>query len=368
MTQTIILSAGGTGGHVFPAIATAEELHQRGHKVILLTDTRTANYPFPDFLKVHVLASKSPAGGLSGKISGGLGLIKAIFQAAGIMMQAKPDVVIGYGGYPSFPAIAMAMARSLPLVLHEQNRYLGKANRIAASQAKTIALSFPNTQGIREEDKSKCIEIGNPARPEILELRKLPYPTPKKNEPIELLIFAGSQGARVFSEEVPAAIGLLPKELRNRLRITQQCRAEDADRAVQDYKDYEVQAEIKPFFDDMPERIKKAHLVLSRSGASTVTEMMVAGRPAIYVPLAIAADNHQTYNAQYMEQHNAGWLLPSSQFEAEALASRLEYCLTNKELLEKTAKAAHDLAKVNAASALAEAALNANQKIKATVV
>lgn len=364
MTQTIILSAGGTGGHVFPAIATAEELHKRGHKVILMTDERTVNYGFPDFLKVHVLASKSTAGGLTGKITGVIGLFKAVVQAASLMQSSNPHVVVGFGGYPSFPAIAIAMARGLPLVLHEQNRYLGKANRMAAGRAKTIALSFPNTLGIRAEDDEKCIEIGNPARPEILALRELGYSAAKANEPLELLIFAGSQGATMFSEVTPAAIGLLPEVLRKRLRITQQCRAEDIDKVKQDYEDYGVQAEIKPFFDDMPERLKKAHLVLCRSGASTVTEMMVAGRPAIYVPLAIAADNHQTFNAQYIEQHNAGWLLPSSQFEAEALTARLEYCLSHTEVLEKTAKAAYDLAKVNAASALAEAALNVNKKFK----
>ncbi len=364
MTQTIILSAGGTGGHVFPAIATAQELQQRGHKVLLLTDERTANYNFPDGLEVHVLASKSPSGGLSGKVKGVLGLLKAVGQAATIMKKANPNVVVGFGGYPSFPAIAMAMARAIPIVLHEQNRYLGKANRMAAGRAKTIALSFPNTQGIRAQDDAKCIEIGNPARPEILALRALGYPSPKHGEPLELLIFAGSQGARMFSEVTPAAIGLLPEELRKRLRITQQCRAEDAAAVKADYETYGVQAEIKPFFDDMAERLKKAHLVLCRSGASTVTEMMVAGRPAIYVPLAIAADNHQTYNAQYMEENNAGWLLPSSQFESDALAARLEYCLNHTEVLEKTAQAAHNLAKVNAAGALAEAALNAEVKYK----
>ncbi len=364
MNQTILLSAGGTGGHVFPAIALAEELHKRGHKPVLATDPRTANYDFPSWLPVHVLPASSPSGGLTQKINAVLGLLKSCVNVATIMCNIKPDVVVGFGGYPSFPAVAVSMARSLPLVLHEQNRFLGKANRMGASRAKTIALSFPDTHGIREEDKAKCLEIGNPARPEILALRDISYPTPTADSPLELLIFAGSQGATVFSEVVPAAIGLLSPEIRSRLRITQQCRAEDVVRVTTEYEDYGIKAEIKPFFDDMAERLKKAHLVVSRSGASTCTEMMVAGRPAIYVPLAIAADNHQYLNAEYLEKNNAGWLLPSSQFEVEALAARLEYCLGYPEVLEKTAKAAYDLAKVNAASALAEAALNANKKFK----
>ena len=357
MNQIILLSAGGTGGHLFPAIALAEELHKRGNKVVLATDVRTANYDFPDWLEVHVLASKSPSGGLSGKIKGVLGLLQACVQAWGLMRKLQPNVVVGFGGYPSFPPLAIAMARSIPIVLHEQNRYLGKANRMVASAAKTIALSFPDTKGILEADKGKCIEVGNPARPNIIALRDNPYPTPSADSSLELLVFAGSQGASVFSEIVPEAIGLLPGNLRKRLRIVQQCRADDIDKVAAYYTDLGAQAEIKPFFDDMAERIEKAHLVLSRSGASTCTEMMVAGRPAIYVPLALAADNHQSLNAQYLEANNAGWLLPSSQFEHEALASRLEYCLNNPEILEKTAKAAYDLAKVNAASDLAEACL-----------
>ena len=363
MSQTILLSAGGTGGHLFPAIALAQELYNRGHKPVLATDSRTANYDFPEWLEVHVLAAKSPAGGLTQKVNGVLGLLKSCVQVWGVMRKIKPDTVVGFGGYPSFPAVAVAMARGTPLVLHEQNRYLGKANRMAANRAKVIALSFPQTQGIREEDKDKCLEIGNPTRPEILALRDIPYNAPQIGA-LELLIFAGSQGATLFSEVVPAAIGLLPTEIRSRLRITQQCRAEDVARVTAEYGDYGIKAEISPFFEDMAERLKKAHLVVSRSGASTVTEMMVAGRPAIYVPLALAADNHQYLNAEYLEKNNAGWLLPSSQFEAEALAARLEYCLSYPEILEKTAKAAYDLAKVNAASALAEAALNVNKKFR----
>ena len=363
--RTILLSAGGTGGHVFPAIALAEELHKRGHRPILATDSRAANYGYPDWLEVHVLASKSPSGGLSGKINGVLGLLKACWQAWNLIRKTKPQTIVGFGGYPSFPALAIAMARGIPLVLHEQNRYLGKANRMAAGAAKTIALSFPETKGIQEKDKAKCIMMGNPARPEILALRDLPYPSPATGS-LELLIFAGSQGAHLFSEVVPEAISLLPEKIRQRLSITQQCREEDREQVRQHYQDLGIQATIAPFFEDMAERLKKAHLVVCRSGASSVTEMMTAGRPAIYVPLAIATDDHQTLNAQYLEAHNAGWLLPSSQFEPQALAARLEYCLGYPEILEKTAGVAHALARTNAAHALAEASLNATVKAKTT--
>jgi len=368
MSKVIVLAAGGTGGHLFPAIALAEELKQRGHKPVLLTDTRTANYPFPDWLEVHVLAVKSLAGGLSGKLKGGLALLKSVFQAAGVMQRVKPEVVVGFGGYPAFPAMAIAMARGLPLVLHEQNRYLGKVNRFAAQAARVIALSFPDTLGVLDAVKHKCIEIGNPARPEILALRGGGYAAPKADEALELLVFAGSQGAHLFSEIVPAAIGLLPEKLRARLHIVQQVREEDISAVKTDYETYGVSAEIKPFFTDMGERLQKAHLVLCRSGASSVTELLTLGRPAIYVPLAIAADNHQMLNAQYIESRNAGWLLPQSQFEPEALAARLEYCLGYPEVLEKTAKAAYELAKPSAASQLAEAVLNANKEMISNVI
>lgn len=366
MGMTVLLAAGGTGGHVFPAIATAEELHKRGHKVAIATDSRTAHYNFPDWCEVKVLGVKTLSGGLTAKVTGGLALVKSIAQAQALMQKINPDVVVGYGGYPSFPVIAMAMARRLPIVLHEQNRYLGKVNRFAASKAKTIALSVPDTKGIKQEDEAKAILVGNPARPEVNALRSQLFAAPQPQEKLNLLIFAGSQGARSFSEVVPAAIGKLPPELRLRLNITQQCREEDIEQVRADYLAYDMRPEIKPFFDDMPHRIASSHLVLCRSGASTITEMMVIGRPAIYVPLAIAADDHQTHNAQYIEEHNAGWLLPSSLFEVSALAARLEYCLSHTEILAKTAKAAYDLAKPTAAGALAEAVLNANLKMKTT--
>ncbi len=355
-SKTIMLSAGGTGGHVFPAIALAQELLGQGHKVVFATDHRTANYDFPEGVEVHVLASKSPSGGLSGKLSGGMGLLKACFQAWRLIGKTKPNTVVGFGGYPSFPAVVIAILRRVPLVLHEQNRYLGKVNRLAAKFAKKVALSFPDTKGMSEADKAKAVEIGNPARPDILALREEPYKV-AENSPLELLVFAGSQGARVFSEIVPEAIALLPQTLRERLTITQQCRAEDAARVTQEYADLGIKAEIQPFFDDMADRLKRAHLVLSRSGASTVTEMMVAGRPAIYVPLAIAADDHQTLNAQYMESNQAGWLLPSSQFEAGALAARLEYCLSSTEIMQQTAQSAHGLARIDAAGDLTKTVL-----------
>jgi UDP-N-acetylglucosamine--N-acetylmuramyl-(pentapeptide) pyrophosphoryl-undecaprenol N-acetylglucosamine transferase len=339
---------------VFPAVALAAALKEQGDVPILATDARAANYDYPDWLEVKVLSVTSPSGGLSNKLSAIWNLLKSIFEAAALVQKFKPAAIVGFGGYPSFPSLAIAMARGIPLILHEQNRYLGKANRMAAGAARKIALSFPDTKGIRPADQAKCQLVGNPARPEILALRDAPYPVPKEGEPLELLIFAGSQGARVFSEVVPDAIRRLPEALRQRLRVTQQCREEDIETVKVLYEEECITAELRPFFDDMPKRLSKAHLVLCRSGASTVTELMAIGRPAIYVPLAIATDDHQTLNAQYLEAENAGWLLPSSQFEPEALAARLEYCLSRPEVLEKTAEAAKDLAKVDAARSLTE--------------
>lgn len=349
----VLLAAGGTGGHLFPAIALAEELLAQGHKVTLAVDERTANYKFPEGVTVKVLAVKSPSGGLTQKIQAVLGLLKSVVQLWGIMQQNPPQVVVGFGGYPSFPALAMAMARGIPLVLHEQNRFLGKANRMAANKAKAIALSFPGTRGIAPQNESKCVAVGNPPRHEMQALYAVPYEAPQEGQPIELLVFAGSQGARLFSEVVPAAIGKLPENLRSRLRVTQQCRAEDIEKARAEYAAQGVSAEIAPFFHDIPQRLQKAHLVVCRSGASTITELTMAARPAIYIPLAIAADDHQTFNAQYMEENHAGWLLPQSLFEADSLAARLEHCLSNPQLLQQTATAARALAWPDAAKKLA---------------
>lgn len=364
MTETILLSAGGTGGHVFPAIALGEELHRRGYRTILATDARAAHYDYPDWLEVHVLSSKSTAGGIFAKIGGLLSLLKAVIQAAGLVRKTKPGIIVGFGGYPSFPAIAVAIGRSIPLVLHEQNRYLGKANRMAIGRAKTVALSFHDTQGVDPKYQDKCIHVGNPPRPEILALRDKGYQPPVEGGAIELLVFAGSQGAHMFSEVVPGAIGMLPESLRRRLRVVQQCRQDDIAFVLAQYKDWGIEAKAQPFFHDMPQRLTKAHLVVCRSGASTMTEMTAIGCPAIYVPLAIAADDHQTLNAQYLESKHAGWLLPSSQFEPEALAARLRHCLEYPHLLEKAAEEAHKLGTPNAASRLAEVVLHANTDIR----
>jgi len=352
---TTILAAGGTGGHVFPAIALAEALMQQGQRVILLADSRVAHYHFPDGLEVVILPTRSPAGGLTQKLQAMLALLQACWQAWRLMGQlpSAPQAVVGFGGYPAFPGVVSAILRRIPLILHEQNRVFGKVNRWLAPYARQVALSFPQTTKIDPNITAKCHVTGNPARDEILHLRQhAAYTPPTADGPLNLLVLGGSLGSTLFSEVIPDAITALPTALKQRLHLTQQCRAEDLATVKARYESEGITAHLASFFDDMAQQLTAAHLIICRAGASTVTEMMIAGRPAIYIPLAIAAEDHQTRNAQYLESENAGWLIPQSQFEPDPLATRITHCLTHPQILHQTATAAKQLAIPDAAERL----------------
>jgi UDP-N-acetylglucosamine--N-acetylmuramyl-(pentapeptide) pyrophosphoryl-undecaprenol N-acetylglucosamine transferase len=356
------VAAGGTGGHLFPAQAFAREMLRRGHRVVLMTDKRFLAYKdgFGD-VEVRTVLSGHVSGPLLKKIKGAFCIVGGLAQAGLTLMKLKPQAVIGFGGYPSFPTMAAAIELGIPTVLHEQNRLMGKVNRLIAGKVSKLALSFESTQRTGSAKAENMVVTGNPVRDKIAALHDKAYPLLDESGPIHLLVFGGSQGARVFSEVLPQALGKLDKALQTRLRITQQCRKEDLEAARALYQQLGIQANLAPFFGDMEVHIAAAHLVICRAGASTVAEMTMAGRPAIYVPYPYAAEDHQRLNADYAVGQGAGWLLLEQDFTAERMAGELAVLFKDRQKLAEAAANAKSLAKVNAAAALADVAERLNR-------
>jgi UDP-N-acetylglucosamine--N-acetylmuramyl-(pentapeptide) pyrophosphoryl-undecaprenol N-acetylglucosamine transferase len=262
---------------------------------------------------------------------------------------------VGFGGYPSVPTMLAAARRQVATVLHEQNALMGRANRMLAPRVSRIATSFPQVQGLKPADAARVAFTGNPVRPEIARLRDLPYPTPTGT--INLLVTGGSQGARILSTVIPDALARMPAALKSRIALMQQARPEDVDHVRETHRRSGIAAEIAPFFYDLPERLGRAHLVIARAGASTVAELCAAGRPAILVPYAHAADDHQTFNAKALSDVGAAWVMPESAFTPETLAARLETVLAAPESLATAAAAARALGQPDAAARLADLVL-----------
>ncbi len=354
--KTIILAAGGSGGHIFPAEAVAEVLLARGQRVVLVTDKRFANFKTGALSQVETrtIHTGTVAGSLFKKIAGIISLLFGIVQARLLLSRLKPAVVVGFGGYPSFPTLFAASWLKIPTIIHEQNSVLGRANRLLAGRVDLLATSFPATLMIEEKDKAKVVVIGNPVRASVRALRFVPYSSIADDGKVNILVTGGSQGASVFSQVVPAAISLLPQNLRARIRIDQQCRASDVEATKAAYDEIKINADIAAFFTDIPARLAGAHLVIARSGASTVFELAAAGRPAILVPLPTSMDNHQYHNASAFEEVGGGWLMAQDGFTAASLAARLEAFITAPETLSKAAENAKKLGEGNSAEVLAD--------------
>lgn len=352
----IILVAGGTGGHVFPAQALASELQSRDCTLALFSDRRGAAWG--NELKGvdyhHIQAGQVTAGGLIARARGGLALGIGLFKARRLLRELKPNVVIGFGSYASVPAMIAATRLGIPTLIHEQNALLGRANRMIAPNVSAIATSFPNVAGIEPEDEDKVRLTGNPVRQSIRALAEKPYPPLTSSGPIHLLVLGGSQGATVFSEVIPETLSRLSKELRARLKVSQQCRPEDIDKVRDTYDRLRLKVDLATFFDDVPERIGEAHCVISRSGASTTAELTVAGRPAILVPYPHAAGDHQTLNARAVEAAGAALVMPEANFTPQTLSARLKLLLGNPIDLNRMAERAARFGRVNAASTLAD--------------
>lgn len=353
--STIVLSAGGTGGHLFPAQALATELMRRGRSIVLMTDARGRNYgdAFPG-ARVETVPSASPSNtNLLGKLFAPLQILAGVFVGWRKLLRLKPAAVVGFGGYPSLPVMLAASLAGLPTLIHEQNAVLGRVNRLLANRVRAVAASFPLVR-FTPADRGRIRETGNPVRPQAVALARAPYEMPSADGPIRLLVFGGSQGARALSELVPAAIAMLPENMRSRIEVVQQARPEDVDSVRAAYAAAGVGAEVASFFADLPHQMARAHLVICRSGASTVSELAVIGRPAILIPYPFATDDHQTANATVLEKAGAAWLVQQRDLTAEKFSALLADIFAQPDELARRAQAAASLGKPDAATRLAD--------------
>jgi UDP-N-acetylglucosamine--N-acetylmuramyl-(pentapeptide) pyrophosphoryl-undecaprenol N-acetylglucosamine transferase len=360
MSALIVLAAGGTGGHMFPAEALARELLGRGLGVALVTDPR--GHAFGDRLPgvtLHRVRAGRIGPGLVSKVVAFAEMALGTIEAGRLLRRLGPSAAVGFGGYPSVPTMLAAARQGVPTLLHEQNAVLGRANRLLAPRVKCIATAFPEVKSVRPAERGRIVETGNPVRPAIAAERNTPYPAPSAGGPFQILVLGGSQGARVLSEVIPAACAMLPEALRRRLRLMQQARAENIEAVRRAHAASGVAAELATFFDDVPARLARAHLVISRSGASTMAELAMIGRPAILVPYLHAADDHQTANARALEAAGGAWVMSQAVFTAAALAERLGTLMTAPETLARAAAAAHGMGRPDAARALADLVLAA---------
>ena len=349
----LLIAAGGTGGHMFPAQALAEAMVRKGWRVKLSTDMRGARYAggFPHVVAVEQVASATFArGGLVAKLAVPFAICGGCVSAIFGMMRDKPAVVVGFGGYPSIPALVAAWVLRRPRAIHEQNGVLGRVNRVFAGRVDAVACgNWPTVlpDGVVGED------IGNPVRGAVLDRAGAGY-IPPGDYPMSLLVMGGSQGARVLSDVVPGAVALLSDALRGQLRVAHQARAEDVDRVVAAYRAAGVAVEVEPFFSDIPRRLSEAQLVISRSGASSVADISVIGRPAIFVPFAAATGDHQTANARGLVGADAAILMPEKALDEAALAVQITAVLTQPEAALRMARNALALGRPDATLRLVE--------------
>jgi len=351
----IFLSAGGTGGHLFPAEALAHELNGRGFEVHLATDVRAERFTqkFPA-KKIHIIRSATFASKNPLAIARTLwALFGGYRQARALVKQYRPKALVAFGGYPTLPPLYAAKRAGVPILLQEQNAVLGRANKLFAGAAVAIATGFP-LLGNDSALAAKTIVSGNPVRPPVLAAAKQAYVAADKEGAFNLLIFGGSQGAQYFSQVLPKALCLMPDDLRARLRITQQARAEDEASLIKAYADLSIEAEISPFFDDMPRRIAASHLVICRAGASTVSELAVIGRPSILVPYPFALDHDQAANAAELAEKGGASIVPQSELDGAKLAAMLVDAMNNPQNHAKIAANAKKAGLPDAATKLAD--------------
>ncbi len=353
MSKLALIAAGGTGGHMFPAQALSEVLLAEGWRVKLSTDDRGARYAggFPAAVTREVVPSATTArGGLTGKLTAPFKIASGILAARRGFRRDRPDVVVGFGGYPTIPAMSAALSMGIPRMIHEQNGVMGRVNRLFAGRVDQVACGTWPTD---LPDGVKGLHSGNPVRAAILAQAATPY-TPPGDGVLNLLVIGGSQGARVLSDVVPAAIALLPDDLRARLRVAHQARAEDGDRVTEAYEQAGIAAVVRPFFEDVPERLAACQLVISRAGASSIADITVIGRPAILIPFALAAGDHQSANAHALNDVGAAMVVPESVLDAETMMRDICAILTDPARAAGMAAAALSLGKPDAARHLAD--------------
>ncbi len=355
VTKHFVLAAGGTGGHMVPAHALAAELTKRGHSVVLITDARGVKIPgLFEGVETHVL----PAGRATSSPLSWPGAARAIWagrgQARALYAKFQPSAVVGFGGYPALPALLGALAERIPTAVHEQNAVLGRVNRLVAARVDLIATSYPDTARISPAWKERVRLVGNPVREDVLRLREIDYPPLDDNGIFRVLVTGGSQGASVLSRVVPDGLALLPLALRRRLQVQQQARAEDIDKVRTTYADLGIPAEVQTYLTDLPERLGWAHLVIGRAGASTISELTAAGRPAILVPLPSATDDHQTANVREIVAAGGARAIAEADFTPVELAKQMQKLGLDAGGLANAAKRALTCGRPNAARDLAD--------------
>ncbi|WP_234053294.1 MULTISPECIES: undecaprenyldiphospho-muramoylpentapeptide beta-N-acetylglucosaminyltransferase [unclassified Xanthobacter] len=356
VTPLVLLAAGGTGGHLFPAEALAAVLDARGLMVDLATDERAARYAehFPA-RELHVLPADTMRGRSPIALARtGFALASGLVRGLALMRELKPAVVVGFGGYPTLPPLLAASLMKVPTVIHEANGVMGRANRLLAGRVSAIATGFPDLTKTNPALAKKTFWTGNPLRPAALAAARVPYDPPVAGGPLRVLVFGGSQGARVMSDVVPEAINTLSPEIRARLVVTQQAREEDLPRVRTTYDVLGLKSELAPFFDDLPQRMAQAHLVISRSGAGTVAELAAIGRPSILVPLPHALDQDQAANARTLSEIGGALTLRQVEFDAQRLAAELTRFAGEPEALTQMADRARSAGVLDAAERLGD--------------
>ena len=354
MTKVCVVAAGGTGGHLFPAQALAEELARRGWRIVLATDRRgqafAEHFPADERLALDSATGSGPIGLLKAGVKIAIG----VAQARKAFRRLEASVVVGFGGYPSAPSLLAAMSMGLPTLIHEQNAVLGRTNRLLASRVGTVASAFPTLGRLPEGLKHRLEVVGNPVRPPIAALAGKAYRAPGAADDIHLLVTGGSQGARILSDTVPRAVAALPEALRRRLKVVQQARPEFLDAAAAIYAEAGIAAEVAPFFSDMATRLAEAHLAIGRAGASTCTALAVVGLPAGLVPLKIATDDHQRFNAGGLVESGGAVLILEDDLTVEAMSATLAGILGEPGRLAVMAEGARAAALPDAAARLAD--------------
>jgi len=382
--KKVFITSGGTGGHIIPARCLAAHLAAENSAVFFLGDEKIKSYiKKTDQFKTKIINSsqlkKRPIFLIKAAIKISLGILQSLL----LFWRVKPDYVVAFGGYSTFPVLIAAILKKTKIILHEQNSHLGKVNRIFAKYAEKIALSFEQTSGISKENLAKTIFVGNPVRDEILALNKIPYTLPSyeivepktnnkmgynvllasefyansekpKENLFNILIIGGSGGAKIFSEILPKAFFNLSERFKEKLHITQQCRRELIQSTFDQYQSFNINITIDAFFDNMPELINAAHLVIARSGSSSIFEFCAAKKPMILIPFAAAADDHQDKNARYLEKHGAAIVITEAEFTINKINELLKNLIDSEATLKKMSQNAADLAVINATENLAK--------------
>jgi UDP-N-acetylglucosamine--N-acetylmuramyl-(pentapeptide) pyrophosphoryl-undecaprenol N-acetylglucosamine transferase len=350
-----VLAAGGTGGHMVPAHAVAQELMARGHRVALVTDERGTQYPglFED-VQTHILPAGRMAGGVKGWIAGLKEILEGRRMARQLYESFEPSAIVGFGGYPALPALLGAFAEKIPTIIHEQNAVLGRVNRLVAGKVAAIATAYPDVLRLKSRFADKTYLVGNPVREAVMALREEPFPVFSDESVLRILVTGGSQGATILSSVVPEGLGMLPISLRRRLQVTQQCRPEDIESVRATYAEMEIPADLSTYIEDMPEKLGWAHLVIARAGASTIAELTAAGRPAILIPLPSAMDNHQAYNVREMVAAGGARAIDQSRFTAAELAKQMQKLAMEPGALVNAADRAKSCGRPDAAKDLAD--------------